>query len=98
MDTAQTARVTNVAEARQDLAWSSNGRWLAFTAFVEEPAEPFVTLPKAPDGAQWAAPAKVITQVSYRADGAGYLRQGHSQLFVVPATGGTPRALTSGPF
>src|ERR1700741_1776359 len=55
-------------------------------------------MPKAPEGAQWAAPAKVITQVRYRADGEGYLRQGHEQLFVVPAEGGTPRRLSSGPF
>lgn len=98
MDSGQSARLTNVSEAPASLVWSPDGRWIAFTAFVEEPVEPFVAMPRAPEGAQWAAPAKVITQVHYRADGEGYLRQGHAQLFVVPVEGGTPRALTSGPF
>ena len=92
------ARLTNLAEGPANLAWSPDGQEIAFTAFVEEPPKPFVTMPKAPEGAQWAKPATVITQVYYRADGEGYVRQGHAQLFVVPADGGTPRALTSGPF
>jgi len=98
MDSGQTACATNLAEAPGGIAWSPDGRSIAFTAFVEEPSEPFVAMPKAPEGAQWAKPAKVITQVRYRADGEGYLRQGHAQLFVVPAEGGTPRRLSSGPF
>ncbi len=94
----ESACLTNLAEAPSHLTWSPDGRWLAFTAFVEERPEPFVTMPRAPEGAEWAKPATVITQVHYRADGEGYLREGHAQLFVVPADGGTPRALTSGSF
>ena len=97
IDTGQTARLTNLAESPGGLAWSPDGRWIAFTAFVERADEPFVAMPKAPEGAQWAKPAKVITQVRYRSDGEGYLRQGNTQLFVVPAEGGTPRQLSSGP-
>jgi acylaminoacyl-peptidase len=98
MDSGQTARLTNLAEGPGNVAWSPDGRWIAFTSFVEQPAEPFVAMPRAPEGAQWAAPAKVIRQVNYRADGEGFLREGHTQLFVVPVDGGTSRALTSGPF
>ncbi len=98
MDSGQTACLTHVAEGPANPTWSPDGRWLAFTAFVEERPEPFVAMPAAPEGAEWAEPPTVITQVRYRADGEGYLRQGHAQLFVVPADGGTPRALTSGPF
>lgn len=97
MDSGQMARLTNLAEVPEHLAWSPDGRWIAFTAFVEERTEPFVAMPKAPAGADWAPAAKVITQLRYRSDGEGYLRQGHAQLFVVPSDGGTPRALTSGP-
>ena len=98
LDGGQTARLTNLAEAPGSIAWSPDGKWIAFTSFVADAQEPFVTMPRAPEGAQWAAPAKVITSIAYRADGEGYLRQGRTQLFVVPAEGGTPRALTSGPF
>src|SRR5262245_57428118 len=98
MESGESARLTNLAEGPANLAWSPDGKQIAFTAFVEERPEPFVTMPRAPEGAQWAKPATVITQVHYRADGEGYLRQGHTQLFVVPADGGTPRALSAGPY
>lgn len=98
MASGASARLTNLAEAPGSIAWSPDGKWLAFTAFVEEKPAPLVAMPAAPEGAQWAKPATVITQVHYREDGEGYLRAGHTQLFIVPADGGTPRALTSGPF
>ncbi|MBK7875975.1 MAG: S9 family peptidase [Planctomycetes bacterium] len=98
MDSGQTARLTNLSEGPGAIAWSPDGKWIAYTAFVAEETEPFVAMPRAPEGAQWAPPARVITAVKYRADGEGYLRQGHAQLFVVPAEGGSPRALTSGAF
>jgi len=98
MASGASARLTNLAEAPGSIAWSPDGKWLAFTAFVEEKPAPLVSMPSAPEGAQWAKPATVITQVRYRGDGEGYLRAGHTQLFVVPADGGTPRALTQGPF
>lgn len=89
---------TRMAEAPGNVAWSRDGKWLAFTAFVEEPAEPFVEMPKAPEGATWAKPPVVIRDLAYRSDGQGYLRRGHEQLFIVPSAGGMARALTSGPF
>lgn len=98
LDRGDVARVTNVEEGPGDVAWSPDGRMLAYTAFVEADAAPFVTMPTPPEGVKWSPPAKVITQSKYRADGAGYLRQGNTQLFVVPAEGGTPRALTRGAF
>jgi acylaminoacyl-peptidase len=63
----------------------------------DEPA-PLAKMPKAPPGAAWAAPPKVIEKLGYRADGAGYLPDGWVHLFVVPAEGGSPRQLTSGSF
>ena len=98
MDTGQTAQVTRLTESPGSLAWSPNGRWLAFTMKVREKPEPLVKLPEKPDDAEWAKPAKVIDKLLYRSDGKGYLEDGYSQLFVVPAEGGTPRQLTSGPY
>jgi len=98
MDTGQTAKVTNLTSGPSAASWSPNGEWVAFTAFVEAESESFGDLPTKPEGATWAPAAKVITQLNYRSDGAGYLTEGFEQLFVVPAEGGTARQLTSGAF
>jgi hypothetical protein len=54
--------------------------------------------PAKPEGAEWAAPLGIITDVTYRADGAGYLKPGYTHAFVVSAEGGAPRQLTFGAF
>ena len=98
MDTGQTALLTNLTEAPQSIAWAPDGQSIAFVMFVEDKPEPLASPPAKPDGAEWAAPAKVIDDVLYRADGAGFLRSGATHIFVVPADGGTPRQLTDGAF
>jgi dipeptidyl aminopeptidase/acylaminoacyl peptidase len=98
MDTGETAKVTSVTTAPSGIAWSPDGKWISFAAHV--PAEPpkIGALPKPPEGAKWAEPAKVIDKLIYRYNGLGYLKPGYAQLFVVPADGGTPRQITSGEF
>ncbi|MFQ5700759.1 MAG: prolyl oligopeptidase family serine peptidase [Acidobacteriota bacterium] len=98
MDTGQTARLSHLQHPPSGLAWSPDGKWLAFSMFVPDPAPPLVHMPDKPKGAVWAKPPRVIRQVKYRADGTGFLEEGYSQLFVLPAEGGTPRQITSGPF
>jgi len=98
MDTGQLARLTQLERPPAGLSWSPDGRRLAFTMHVEETPEPFAEMPPQPPGATWAPAARVITRLKYRSDGAGYTDPGHVQLFVLPAEGGTPRALTDGPF
>ncbi len=98
MDTGQTAKLTNLTSSPNGLSWSPDGRWLAFSMSVPESPPPFAEMPPKPEGAEWAKPAKVIRKFTYRADGAGYLRDGYTQLFVAPAEGGSPRQLTSGAF
>lgn len=97
-DTGQTALLTNLAEAPQNVVWAPDGNSIAFSMFVEDKAEPMTSPPPKPDGAEWAPPATVIDDVVYRADGGGFLRSGSTHLFVVPADGGTPRQLTDGPY
>ncbi|TNE67145.1 MAG: S9 family peptidase [Alphaproteobacteria bacterium] len=98
LDTGQTARVTDLERGPNALSWSPDGTQIAFTMFVPKSGKPLFTLPPKPQGAEWAGNAKVIDKVTYRADGAGYLPQGYTHVFVVPADGGTPRQVTSGDY
>ena len=98
MDTGQTAMLTHLQEAPGGISWSPDGRWIAFSMFVPEPAEPFAELPAKPTGAEWAPPAKTYERLIYRRDVGGFLTLGHSQTFLLPAEGGTPRQLTDGPY
>jgi len=100
MDTGQTAKLTNLTESPGALAWSPDGESIAFTMFVPEARTPLaVEMPARPEGADWGPPFRVIDKMNYRADGnPGFVRDGYTHLFVIPAEGGTPRQLTSGPF
>ena len=98
MDSGQTAMLTNLREGPGGLAWSPDGTQLAFSMFVPAEGTTLASPPKAPEGAEWAAPAKVIDRLYYRADGRGYLETGNTHIFVLSADGGTPRQLTSGDF
>lgn len=94
----RTARITQLPENPRGLTWSRDGERLAFAMFVPADPEPMVKMPKAPKGADWAPPAKVMEQVNYRSDSQGYLRQGFTQVFVLPADGGTARQVSRGDF
>jgi len=98
MDTGQTARLTQLDRSPSGLSWSPDGERLAFTMFVEAPPSSFATMPSPPEGADWAPTPDVIDDTYYRSDGAGYTDDGHTHVFVLPASGGTPRQVTSGPY
>lgn len=94
MDTQRSATLARVPGGVSNLTWSPDGRTLAFQSFIEESNADPAAMPRAPEGAQWNAPARVITSLVYRADGEGYVHAGFQQIFVLPADGGTPRQLT----
>lgn len=97
-DTGQLARLTQLTRSPSALTWSPDGKWIAFSMLVPDKPEPLAKLPPKPKGAEWADPPKVIETLRYRFDGAGYLEPGFDHLFVVSASGGTPRQLTFGRF
>jgi acylaminoacyl-peptidase len=98
VDTGETAVISRLADGPRGLAWSPDGRYLAFFMHVPDRPKPLVEPPVKPEGAEWAPSPRVVDRLVYRADGEGYLRDGHAQLFVLPADGGTPRQLTEGPY
>ena len=99
MDTGQTAMLSNLREGPSSVTWSPDGNSIAFEMFVKSETTPLAKPPTAPEGAaEWAPPVKVIEEMTYRSDGAGYLETGYTHLFVLSAEGGTPRQLTSGDY
>ncbi len=94
----RSAKVANLEQSPNDIAWSPDGRTLAFTMLTLDDGKPLGSPMSPPKGAKWADGLKVIDRVTYRADGAGYLKPGYRHLFVVTADGGAPRQLTFGRF
>jgi dipeptidyl aminopeptidase/acylaminoacyl peptidase len=98
MQTGQTARLAELLDAPDSLTWSPDGKWIAFTMFAPDSKQPLGEAPPKPENAQWAPPLEVITDITYRVDGGGYLKPGYTHVYVVPAEGGAPRQLTFGAF
>ncbi len=98
LDGGQSALLTQLPSAPSNLSWSPDGTKIAFSALVESKAPKLATQPKAPKGATWAPGVTVIERLNYKSDGAGFLKNGFSHVFVVPSEGGTPSQLTKGNF
>ncbi|MEJ1964710.1 MAG: S9 family peptidase [Gammaproteobacteria bacterium] len=93
-----TSRLADLTSAPDSIAWSHDGRSVAFILFQRDEGLTLGSAPPRPEGAMWAAPLVVISDVTYRADGAGQLTHGYSHAFVVSSEGGMPRQLTFGAF
>ena len=98
MDTGQTVRVTGLPDSPQALAWSPDGRRIAYLMNVPDEGMKLGSAPEKPEGANWAKPLQVIDKVTYRADGAGYLKPGFDKIFMVDSDGGAPRQLSFGAY
>src|SRR5216684_680571 len=95
MDSGQTARITNLEDGPDAIAWSPDGKMLSFSSLVLGKGPHIADLPAAPSGAKWAEPATAYDRLVYRFNGTGYLKPGFMQVFVVSAEGGALRALTN---
>jgi dipeptidyl aminopeptidase/acylaminoacyl peptidase len=96
MATGAVAKVADLPQAPSHIAWSPDGTRIAFAMFTPDTGATLGAPMVKPEGAKWAEPLKVIDQVSFRFDGAGYLKPGYRHIFVVSADGGSPRQLTFG--
>jgi len=98
MDTGQTARITNLEQTPDSIAWSPDGKMLSFSALVLGKGPHIADLPAPPSGAKWADPPTAYDRLVYRFNGMGYLKPGYIQIFVVSSEGGAPRQVTNGNF
>ena len=96
MDSGAATSITNLTSAATNLKWSPDGNMLLFSRQIDEPMPMIGKLPSPPEGATWAAAAKVIRHVGYKEDGTPIASgESYTQLFVINVSGGAPRQITS---
>ena len=98
MDTGQSVRITGLPDSPQGITWSPDGRRIAYLMNVPDDGPKLGQAPEKPEGAEWAKPLQIFDKVTYRADGAGYIKPGFDHIFMVDANGGAPRQLTFGAY
>ena len=94
------SQVTRMTESPSSLQWSPDGNWLAFNVLDEAPMDPAwqIAMPQRPEGADWTAAPRIVEKLNYRRDGSGWSTVGSRHIYVVSASGGTARRVTSGDF
>jgi len=91
-------QITRVERAPGGIAWAPDGQSVGFTMLVPKKDTWNIRMPARPEGAKWTENPRIIERVVYRRDRIGFLEEGYRHVFTVPATGGTPRQLTSGDY
>jgi dipeptidyl aminopeptidase/acylaminoacyl peptidase len=93
-----TTQITHIEESPSNLVWTPDGKSIAFTALVPKRETWPIRMPARPEGAKWTEAPRIVESLTYRADRQGFIEQGLTQIFVVPAEGGTPRQVTDGQY
>lgn len=97
IDTGTSLVLVDGAAPLRELAWSPDGRLLAFKQRVDAALPDWLGLNPAPEGARWAEPITLTERLIYRQDGIGDLPEGSFQIFLAASDASSaPRALTSG--
>lgn len=89
-------QITHLDQAPSNITWSPDGEQIAFSMFVPSKDPWSIDMPEKPEGAKWTESPRIIQSLVYRRDRRGFLEEGFTHLFVVPAEGGTPRQITGG--
>ncbi len=98
LDTRQQVALTNTSQAPAQVAWSKDSQQLVFTLFTPKHQPSIIDMPAKPKGAKWNQAPIYIEDMTYRADGRGYLKGGHRQIYTLSVQGGTPRQWTFSPY
>ena len=83
-------KLTDLPDGAGVPVWSPDGASIAFTARVETETAP--ADPK--ERERWARRPRHVTTTAYKADGAGFIFDKRSRIFVVPVADGEARPLT----
>lgn len=87
-------RVTELPGAPGGLAWSRDGRYLAYSVFRTQPGPAAAALPVAPEGAERAPAAAIENRLLFRLDGAGPIPPGTQNFYRVELETGDITALS----
>jgi dipeptidyl aminopeptidase/acylaminoacyl peptidase len=98
IDAAGETQLTRLERAPSNLAWSPDGRHIAFNMLVNGNPGLSVKMPARPAGAKWVDPPRVIDRLNYRNDGSGWRPEGFTHVFVISDEGGAARQLTDGDY
>jgi len=91
-------QLTRLERGPSNLAWSPDGRHLAFNMLVPGNPGLRVEMPARPTGAKWVEAPRVVDRLNYRSDGSGWRPEGFTHVFVISDQGGAARQLTEGDF
>lgn len=97
-DSGQTALLSDLTLPLENLTWSPDSKWIAFTSRVPVDEPKLAKAPAKPEGAEWAEPMHIIDAARYQRDGKGILKPGYTQIFIIPSDGGVARQITNGRF
>lgn len=89
-------QVTHLEQRPHHVQWGPRGERIAFLKSVPAEDSWTPTLPEKPEGAEWTEPPRIIHRTHYRLDPRGFVEDAYTHLFVVDATGGSARQVTSG--
>ncbi|MEK6337420.1 MAG: S9 family peptidase [Acidobacteriota bacterium] len=91
-------QLTRLERGPSNLAWSPDGKRIAFTMNVPGGSGFTVKMPAHPQGAKWIEAPRVVERLNYRNDGSGWRPEGFTHIFLISDQGGTPRQLTNGDY